>query len=144
MTHDEGIELPNQEKIQLLGEKEIYKYWGILETGSIKEVEMKDKILKKNISGERGNSSNQNNRAEISSKRYTPGLFPFLYPWDHSWSGRRWKLNKWTKEQENSWRCIKPFIPDMIKTDYTCPLTKWAECSRMIWENLNWAKKRMP
>ena len=34
----EGIELPNQEKIRMLGEKEIYKYFGIL------KVEMKEKI----------------------------------------------------------------------------------------------------
>ena len=27
----EGIELPNQEKIEMLGEKETYKYLGILE-----------------------------------------------------------------------------------------------------------------
>ena len=41
------IELPNQEKIRTLCEKETYKYLGILETDSIKQVEMKEKIKKR-------------------------------------------------------------------------------------------------
>ena len=40
----EGIELPNQEKIRILGEKETYKYLGILEAETIKQVEMKKEI----------------------------------------------------------------------------------------------------
>ena len=32
----EGIELSNQEKIRMLGEKETYKYLGILEADTIK------------------------------------------------------------------------------------------------------------
>ena len=36
-----GIELPNQEKIRTLGEKEICKYWGILEADTIKQAVMK-------------------------------------------------------------------------------------------------------
>ena len=40
------MELPNQDKIRTLGEKETYKYLGILEANSIKQVEMKDKIQK--------------------------------------------------------------------------------------------------
>ena len=37
----EGIELPNQEKIRMLREKENYKNLGILEADTIKQVEMK-------------------------------------------------------------------------------------------------------
>ena len=37
-----GIELPNQEKIRTLGEKETYKYLGILEPDTTKQVEMKE------------------------------------------------------------------------------------------------------
>ena len=44
----EGIELPNQEKIRTLGEKETYKYLAILEADTIKHVEMKEKILQAN------------------------------------------------------------------------------------------------
>ena len=42
----DGMELPNQDKIKTLGEKEAYKYWGILEADTTKQVEMKDKIQK--------------------------------------------------------------------------------------------------
>ena len=42
----DGIELPNHDKIRTLGEEETYKYLGILEDDTIKQVEMKDKIRK--------------------------------------------------------------------------------------------------
>ena len=45
----EGVELPNQIVIRTLGEKETYKYLGILEADTIKQVKMKEKI-KKSIS----------------------------------------------------------------------------------------------
>ena len=40
------MELPNQDKIRMLGERETYKYLGILEADTIKQGEMKDKIHK--------------------------------------------------------------------------------------------------
>ena len=40
------MELPNHDKIRTLGEHETYKYLGILEADTIKQVEMKDKIRK--------------------------------------------------------------------------------------------------
>ncbi len=42
----DGMELPNQYKIRMLGENETYKYLGILDSDRIKEVEIKDKIQK--------------------------------------------------------------------------------------------------
>ena len=42
----DGMELSNQDKIKMLGENETYKYLGILEADTIKQVEMKDKIQK--------------------------------------------------------------------------------------------------
>ena len=42
----EGIELPNREKIRTLREKETYKYMGILEADTIKQMEMRGTILK--------------------------------------------------------------------------------------------------
>ena len=42
----DGMGLPNQDKIRTLGENETYKYVGILEADTIKQVEMKDKIEK--------------------------------------------------------------------------------------------------
>ena len=40
------MELPNQDKIRTLRENETYKYLGILEADTIKQVVMKDKIQK--------------------------------------------------------------------------------------------------
>ena len=42
----DGIELPNQDNIKTLAENETYKYLGILEVETIKQVEMKNKIQK--------------------------------------------------------------------------------------------------
>ena len=42
----DGIELPNQDKNRTLAENETYKYFGILEADTIKQVEMKNKIQK--------------------------------------------------------------------------------------------------
>ena len=42
----EGMELPSPDKIKTLGEKEAYKYLGILEANTIKQVEVKDKTMK--------------------------------------------------------------------------------------------------
>ena len=42
----DGTEQPNQDKIRTLAENETYKYLGILEADTIKQVEMKNKIQK--------------------------------------------------------------------------------------------------
>ena len=42
----DGLALPNQDKNRTLAENETYKYLGILEADTIKQVEMKDKIQK--------------------------------------------------------------------------------------------------
>ena len=42
----DGMELPNQDKFGTLCENETYKYLGILKAGTIKPMEMKDKIQK--------------------------------------------------------------------------------------------------
>ena len=45
----DGIELPNQDRIRTLEEKETYKYSGILEADTIKQVQMKDTIQKEYV-----------------------------------------------------------------------------------------------
>ena len=40
----DGMEIPNQDKIRTLGEKETYKYLGILEADTIKQEKIKEKI----------------------------------------------------------------------------------------------------
>ena len=42
----DGMELPNHDKIRTLVENETYKYLGILQADTIKQIEMKDKIRK--------------------------------------------------------------------------------------------------
>ena len=42
----DGMELPNQDKIRTLAENKTYKYLAILESVTIKQVEMKNKIHK--------------------------------------------------------------------------------------------------
>ena len=64
----DGMERPNRDKIRTLGEKETYKYLGILEADTIKQVEMKEKKIRKSISGEPENYSRQNFKAETLSK----------------------------------------------------------------------------
>ena len=49
----EGIEIPNEERTRPHGEKETWKYLGILEADTIKEGKMKEKIKKRSMSGER-------------------------------------------------------------------------------------------
>ena len=61
------IELPIQEKIRMLGEKETFNYLVMLESGNIKQVEKKENI-KMSISGERENYLKPCYVAEISSK----------------------------------------------------------------------------
>ena len=63
----DGIEILNQDKIRTLAENDTYKYLGILEADTIKQVEIKTK-LKKNISGELENYSRQSSLAETLSK----------------------------------------------------------------------------
>ena len=64
-----GTGLLNQEKIRTLKETETYKYLGVLEVDTIKQVEMKKKKKSKNsIPGERENYAKPNYVAEISSK----------------------------------------------------------------------------
>ena len=57
-----------KDKIRTLGKKETYKYWSILEADTIKQMEMKEKKLRKNISEELESYSRQNSLAEILSK----------------------------------------------------------------------------
>ena len=60
----DGMELPNQDKIRTLREKETYKYFGILEAGK----QRLKKKFRKNTSGELESYSIQNCPAETLSK----------------------------------------------------------------------------
>ena len=43
----EGIELPNQKRMRIFGEKETHKYIEILEVNTVKPAEIKEKQLEK-------------------------------------------------------------------------------------------------
>ena len=56
------------------GEKKTCKYLRILEADTIKQMEIKEKDIKKSISGEWGNYSTPNYITEISTNGWTTGL----------------------------------------------------------------------
>ena len=94
------MELPNQDKIRMLREKETYNYTEILEAGAIKKVEMKDKI-KKEYPGEPESYLRQNYKSETLSNGYIPGLslrniFGAILEVDPEKN-----LNKWIRENKN-------------------------------------------
>ena len=96
----DGIELPNQDKIRTLAENETYKYLGILEADTIKQVEMKDKIQKEYLRRTR-----KLLEAKLSSrnliKEMNTWAIPSLYTRDPFSSGPEMNLDKLTKELEN-------------------------------------------
>ena len=95
----DGMELPNHEKIRTVGENENYKYLGILEADTIKQVEMKDKIRKEYLRRTR-----KLLETKLSSRNLIKGINTWAVPLviqDSFSSGPEMNLNKWIKEQEN-------------------------------------------
>ena len=87
-------------KIRMLGEKETFKYLGILEVDTIKQIEMKEKIKNEYL-----RRTKKLFQTKLSCKNLIKGinagsvllvryLGPFL-----KWTGKN--FNKWTREQEN-------------------------------------------
>ena len=72
----ERIELRNQERIRTLGEKETYKYLGILEADTIKQVELKEKNLK--IVSQENEKTTRNQTVQQESHRRDKHLGCFL------------------------------------------------------------------
>ena len=68
----DGMELPNQDKIRTLREKETNKYLGILEIDTIKEVEIKDKIKKEYL---------RRTRNLLETKLYSRNLIKGINTW---------------------------------------------------------------
>ena len=69
------MELPNQDKIRTLGEKETNKYLGILEADTIKQVEMKDKIKKEYLKRTR-----KLLEIKLSSRNFIKGINTWAVP----------------------------------------------------------------
>ena len=92
----DGMEIPNLDKIRTLGENETYKYLGILEADTIKQVEMKHKIQKKYLRRTR-----KLLETKLSCRNPIKGLYSSLDIRDPFWSEPETNLNKSIKEQEN-------------------------------------------
>ena len=80
----EGIELPNQKRIRTLGEKETYKYLVILDADTIKQAEIKEKILEKATFEKWENFWKPKSAAEFSLKEETTGRSLLCDSRDHS------------------------------------------------------------
>ena len=68
----DGMELPIQDKIRTLGEKETYKYVSVLEADTIKQVEMKEKIKKEYL---------KRNRKVLETKLCSRNLIKGINTW---------------------------------------------------------------
>ena len=86
----DGMELPNHDKIRTHGENETYKYLGILEADTIKQVEMKDKIRKEYLRRTR-----KLLETKLSSRNLTKGIST----WDVSLVRYSGPFLKWTRDK---------------------------------------------
>ena len=90
----------SQDKIRTPGKNETYKFLGILEADTIKQVEMIDKIQKEYLRRTR-----KLLEIKLLSRNLMKGINTWAVTlvryWDPFSSGSEINLNKWTKEQEN-------------------------------------------
>ena len=84
------MELPSQDKIRTLGEKENYKYLHILEADTIKQVEMKDKIKKEYL---------RRTRKLLETKLSSRNLIKGINTWAVSLIRYSRPFVKWTREK---------------------------------------------
>ena len=85
----DGKDLPNQEKIRKLREKETYKYSGIMEADTIKQVEMKEKIMKEYP---------RRTRTLLETKLSSRNLIKGINTWTISLARYSGPFLKWTRE----------------------------------------------
>ena len=86
----EGTELPNQECIRTLGEKENFKYLGILETDTIRQTEMKETIRKRYL---------RRTRKHLETKLCCRNLFKGINIWVVPLVIYSGLFLKWTREE---------------------------------------------
>ena len=86
----DGIELPNQDKIRTLAENETYKYLGILEADTIKQLEMKNKIQKEYI---------RRTRKLLETKLNSRNLIKGINTWAAPHVRYSGSFLKWTREE---------------------------------------------
>ena len=86
----DGIELPNHDKVKTLEENETYKYLGILEAETIKQVQMKDTIRKEYL---------KRTRKLLETKLSCRNLIKGINTWDQ----RRTETNGPTNKKTNDY-----------------------------------------
>ena len=111
------MEIPNQGKIRTLAENETYKYLGILEADTIKQVEMKNKIQKEYLRRTRKLLETELNGRKLIKGTNTWAVLSLDIP-DPFSKWPKMNLNKGTKEQESLWQCIRHYIPETTLTVY--------------------------
>ena len=84
------MEISNQDKIRTLEEKETYKYLGILEADTIKQVEIKDKIQKEYL---------RRTRKLLETKLSSRNPIKEINTWAVPLVGYSGPLVKWTREE---------------------------------------------
>ena len=87
----DGMRLLSQDKIRTLGEKETYKYLGILDADAIKQVEIKDKIMKEYL----------RTRKLLETKLSGRKLIKGINTWAVSLVRYSGPFVKWTREEIN-------------------------------------------
>ncbi len=88
----DGMDLPNHDRIRTLEEKEPYKYLGILEADTIKQVQMKDMIRKEYL---------RRTRKLLKTKLSSRNLIKEINIWAVFLVRYSGTFLEWTKEQEN-------------------------------------------
>ena len=86
----DGMELPNQDKIRTLEEKETYKYLGILEADTIKQVDMKEKVMKEYL---------RRTRKLLETKLCSRSLIKGINTWAVSLVRYSGLFLKWTRKE---------------------------------------------
>ena len=87
-THDGRIRTTKSRKIKTLGEKETYKFLGILEADTIKQVEMKEKIKRKYL---------KRTRKQLEIKLYSINLIKWINTWAVSLVRYSGSFLKWSR-----------------------------------------------
>ena len=86
----DGMELPNKDKIKTLAENETYKYLGILEADTIKQAEMKEKILKEYL---------RRTRKLLETTLNNRNLIKGINTWAVPLVGYSGRFLKWTRDE---------------------------------------------
>ena len=86
----DGMKLPNKDKIRTLAENQTYKYLGILEGDTIKQVEIKDKIQKEYL---------RKSRKQLETKLSCRNLIKGIDTWIVTLVRYPGPFFKWTRDE---------------------------------------------